>query len=199
MKTGLENKRNVVILIVLAVVMAGAIVYFVRSVFGGGSPPAPPPQQQAPSASSTNSGAAGPEARKIPALASLDPTLHPELMAGAESFEYTGDGRNIFSMSSAPAQQKIEHVIGPVRPTNMTTANVHTGPPPPPPIDLTFFGYEAENGAKQAFLLHSGDVFIAKEGDVVDHHYKVLKINPMSIMVTDLLYNDTQTLPLVQG
>ncbi len=195
MKTGLENKRNVAILIVLLVVMAGAIVYFVRSVFGGGS--APPPQPQAPAASSTNSGAGGPEARKIPALASLDPTLHPELMAGAESFVYTGDGRNIFSMSSAPLK-KIEQVRGPVRPTNVA-ANTHTGPPPPPPIDLTFFGYEAENGAKQAFLLHSGDVFIAKEGDVVDHHYKVLRINPTSIMVTDLLYNDTQTLPLVQS
>lgn len=198
MKTGLENKRNVTILIVLLVVMAGAVVYFVRSVFGGGSPAPPPPQQQAPAASSVNSGAAGPEAHKIPALASLDPTLHPELMAGAESFVYTGNGRNIFSMSSAPIQ-KIEHVIGPVRPTNMTAANTHTGPPPPPPIDLTFFGYEAANGAKQAFLLHSGDVFIAKEGDVVDHHYKVLRINPTSITVTDLLYNDTQTLPLVQS
>ncbi len=198
MKTGLENKRNVAILIVLLAVMACCIVYFVRSVFGGGSPPPPAAEQQAPATSSANSGGAGPAAEKIPALASLDPTLHPELMAGAESFVYTGDGRNIFSMSSAPVQ-KIEQVKGPVRPTNMTAANVHAGPPPPPPIDLTFFGYEAENGSKQAFLLHSGDVFIAKEGDVVDHHYKVLKINPLSIMVTDLLYNDTQTLPLVQG
>ncbi|MGB9145825.1 MAG: hypothetical protein WCC14_08400 [Acidobacteriaceae bacterium] len=197
MKTGLENKRNVVILIVLLVIMAGCAVYFVRSVFVGGSPPPSSAQQQAPAASATNPGGAGPEARKIPALTSLDPTLHPELMAGAESFVYNGSGRNIFSMSSAPVQ-KIEHVIGPVRPTNMTAANTHTGPPPPPPIDLTFFGYEAENGTKQAFLLHSGDVFIAKEGDVVDHHYKVLRINPLSIMVTDLLYNDTQTLPLVQ-
>ena len=193
MKTGLENKRNVVILTILLVVMAGAIVYFVKSVFVGGSPSQP----QAPAASSANSGAAGPEARKIPALASLDPTLHPELMAGAESFVYTGDGRNIFSMTSAPLR-KIEQVKGPVRPTNVA-ANTHTGPPPPPPIDLTFFGYEAADGARQAFLLHSGDVFIAKEGDVVDHHYKVLRINPTSIMVTDLLYNDTQTLPLVQS
>ena len=35
-------------------------------------------------------------------MASLDPTLHPELMAQAESLEYTGKGRNIFSMFSTP-------------------------------------------------------------------------------------------------
>ena len=38
----------------------------------------------------------------MPALEKLDPTLHPEVMAGAESLEYSGKGRNIFSMTSAP-------------------------------------------------------------------------------------------------
>ena len=200
MKTGLENKRNVAILSVLAVILAGCAVYFVKAVFiSSGSVPAPaaapaqtPPQNRLGSAS-------GPAARKVISLANLDPTLHPEVMAGAESLEYTGNGRNIFSMSSAPAQsEKIEDVKGPVRPNPMV-AQAPTGPPPPPPMDLTFFGYEAQSGVKKAFLLHGDDVFIAREGDVVDHHFKVLKINPLSILVMDLLYNDTQTLPLAQS
>lgn len=208
MKTGLENKRNVAILAVLLLVMAGALVYFIKAVFIGGAPPraatvasAPTPAIPASAAPrrTVAAGTAGPAAEKLPSLENLDPTLHPELMAGAESLEYTGNGRNIFSMSSVPVQ-RIEPVKGPVRPQGKTNvASVPQGPPPPPPIDLTFFGYAAANGARRAFLLHGDDVYIAREGDVVDHHYKVLRINPLSIEVTDLLYNNTQTLPLLQG
>jgi hypothetical protein len=129
-------------------------------------------------------------------LASLDPTLHPELMAGAEALEYSGAGRNIFSMMSTPVE--IPKVIAQVRP-NVPQPVIAQGPPPPPAIDLKFFGYEANNGVKKAFLLKGDDVFIASEGDVVDHHYKVVKISPLSIQVTDLLYNNTQTLPLTQS
>ena len=77
---------------------------------------------------------------------------------------------------------------------------VATGPPPPPPIDLKFFGYEGQPaGTKRAFLLHGDDVFIASEGDVVDHHYRVVKIAPMSVQVEDIPYKNTQTLPLIQN
>ena len=205
MKAGFEDKKKLAILSVLLLVMLGAVVYFVKSVFVGGGPPptaatspsAEAPQSVTPVAQRTvRSGTQGHAAQKVPGLASLDPTLHPELMAGAESLDYTGSGRNIFSMNSAPPQ--IEPVKGPVRQTNVAQ-NVPMGPPPPPPIDLKFFGYEAEGGARKAFLLHGDDVFIASEGDVVDHHYKVVKINPLSIQVTDLLYNNTQTLPLTQS
>lgn len=192
MKTGLENKRNVVILVVLLVILVAALVYFVRSVFGGPSTTTATPTPAA-STQATGAGEAH-TAKKLPSLAKLDPTLHPEVMAGAESLVYSGSGRNIFSMNSAPV--KIEKPLGPVRP--QAPVMVATGPPPPPPIDLKFFGYEAEGGAKKAFLLHNDDVFIASEGDVVDHHYKIIKINPLSIQVTDLLYNNTQTLPLSQ-
>ena len=194
MKSGLDNKRNVAILIVLAIVLVAARVYFVKSVFMGGSTPAAAPAavaQPGPSAAAPGQHAA----QKLPSLAKLDPTLHPEVMAGAESLVYSGSGRNIFSMNSAPV--KIEPVVGPVRPQPQQPSA--QGPPPPPPIDLKFFGYEAEGGAKKAFLLHNDDVFIASEGDVVDHHYKIVKINPLSIQVTDLLYNNTQTLSLSQS
>lgn len=212
MKSGFDNKRNVIALSVLGVVLLLCVWYFVSHVFGGGSP-APAAQPAAPASAQraagtrrteeANAGGNGPEnghaAKKVVSLESLDPTLHPELMAGAESLEYSGDGRNIFSMMSAPV--KIEQPKGPVRPSEQAqvAAAVPTGPPPPPPIDLTFFGYEAAGGTRKAFLLHGDDVFIASEGDVVDHHYKVLKINPMSIQITDLLYNNTQTINLSQN
>ncbi|MGB9029470.1 MAG: hypothetical protein WCC27_05040 [Acidobacteriaceae bacterium] len=201
MRSGLDNKRNVVILSVLAVVMVGAVAYFAKSMFGGGSP-APVPTTTAhtepataPQASSRNEG--GRAAEKLPPLEKLDPTLHPEVMAGAEALEYNGIGRNIFSLVSEPP--KIEQVKGPIRPQQVMQPQIAQGPPPPPPIDLKFFGYEAAGGARKAFILHGDDVFIATEGDVVDHHYKVVKITPLSIQVTDLLYNNTQTLALTQS
>jgi|HubBroStandDraft_4_1064222.scaffolds.fasta_scaffold132383_2 hypothetical protein len=220
MRTGFDNKRNVAILGSLGLVLVVAIVYFVITTFGGGSStPAAPAAKATSTEPATAAGRAqegsartsevertnaeataenGRPAKKVFSLASLDPTLHPELMASAESLVYAGSGRNIFSMSSAPI--KIDQPIGPVRPSDQAQI-AQTGPPPPPAIDLTFFGYAAGGGggARRAFLLHGEDVFIASEGDVVDHHYKVLKISPLSIQVTDLLYNNTQTLPLSQS
>jgi hypothetical protein len=202
MKSGLDNKRNVVILSVLAVMMVGAVVYFANSMFGGSNPAAAPAQQTTtahnePGSAAGSHNEGGRAAEKLPPLEKLDPTLHPELMAGAEALEYNGTGRNIFSLVSEPP--KIEQVKGPIRPQPVVQPQIAQGPPPPPPIDLKFFGYEAAGGARKAFLLHGDDVFIAMEGDVVDHHYKVLKITPLSIQVTDLLYNNTQTLALTQS
>lgn len=217
MKSGLDNKRNVIVLVVLVVILAVCVWYFVSKVFVGSPSPAPAPKTSSTGASGgpqraeverTNAEASaeasaanenGRPAKKLVSLESLDPTLHPELMAGAESLVYSGNGRNIFSMSSAPVD--IPKPVGSGRnETAQAAAPAQpTGPPPPPPIDLTFFGYEAAGGAKKAFILHGDDVFIATEGEVVDHHYKVLKITPLSIDVTDLLYNHTQTLTLSQS
>jgi hypothetical protein len=210
MKIGAEDKKKVAILTVLGVVVLGLVIYNLINVFGGGSTPAPvapiQPVAQAPTAPTR---AAGPstarpraiqnrahQATKIAGpMAGLDPTLHPEVMAQAESIEYTGKGRNIFSMFSEPV---IEPVKAPIRREPETP--IVTGPPPPPPIDLKFFGYEKNRGgAEKAFLLHGDDVFIAGQGDVVDHHYKVVQITPMSVQIEDIPYNNTQTLPLIQN
>jgi hypothetical protein len=134
------------------------------------------------------------QAAKVSGLASLDPTLHPEIMRQTESLEYTGNGRNIFSQFSvAPT---IPKPVAPIR-----QAAVQTGPPPPPPpppINLGFYGYsEAKAGQRKIFLLHGEDIFIASEGDIVDRRYRVVKIGPASVQVEDIPYHNTQTLPLL--
>jgi hypothetical protein len=206
MKIGADDKKKVAILAGLLVVVGGLVIYNVVHYLAGG-PTTPPAAVQSPPtpAVMTSSAAPGPraifshshEATKVAGpLAGLDPTLHPELMAQAESIEYTGKGRNIFSMFSEPV---IEQAKGPIRPQPMAPP-APTGPPPPPPIDLKFFGYETHpGGMKKVFLLHGDDVFIASEGDVVDHHYKVIKIAPLSVQIEDIPYSNTQTLPLIQN
>jgi hypothetical protein len=204
LKIGAEDKKKVIIVAALGVIVLGLAINMLISVFGGGSTPAPTPAAtstpQAAPARTTRSTAGEHAATRIPGIgASLDPTLHPELMAQAESLEYSGNGRNIFSQFSTPAQ--IEQVKAPTRPSQMQQQQeIAQGPPPPPPIDLKFFGYEAsKDGTRKVFLLHGDDVFIASEGDVVDHRYRVLKIAPFNVQVEDIPYRNAQGLPLVQN
>ncbi len=203
LKLGTEDKKKVITLCVLAALVVVVGIYEYGNFFGGSSAPPPPPAAvvrpapvTVPVAAPVVPDEAGThEAAKVPHLGlNLDPTLHPEIMAAAESLEYNGRGRNIFSMSSAPAE--IEQVKAPIR--NVPTGPVvPPGPPPPPPIDLKFFGYSQQQAVRKAFLLHGEDVFIANEGDTVDHRYKVVRISATSVEIDDLPYNNTQTLPFI--
>jgi hypothetical protein len=203
-KVGTEDKKKVYLASGLGAVMLILLMRFLWQTFGPSpaAPPAPPPvvtvTRPAPAPGETpqeNTPAYAHQASKVGGLAALDPTLHPEIMRQAESLEYTGHGRNIFSQFSAPPE--IPKPIASIR-----QAHVDTGPPPPPPpppINLGFYGYAAERtGQKQVFLLHGDDIFIASEGDVVDRRYRVVKINSASVQVEDIPYHNTQTLPLRQ-
>lgn len=209
-KIGAEDKKKVAVLAVLGVIVFGLVIYNAFHFLIGGSTPPPVAVRTpavAPAAPTRSAAPSAGEPRVIPSRAheatkiagpmeGLDPTLHPEVMAQAESIEYTGKGRNIFSMFSEPV---IEQAKAPIRPQPLEP-QLPPGPPPPPPIDLKFFGYETHQGGdRKVFLLHGDDVFIAAEGEVVDHHYKVVKIAPMSVQIEDIPYNNTQTLPLMQN
>jgi hypothetical protein len=179
------------------------LVRFLWQTFGPSpaAPPAPAPTVTVarPAATGASQGASSPyygrQATKVGGLAALDPTLHPEIMRSAESLQYTGSGRNIFSQFSAPPS--IPKPIASIRQAKMETGP--PAPPPPPPINLGFYGYAAEKtGQRQVFLLHGDDIFIASEGDVVDRRYRVVKINAASVQVEDIPYHNTQTLPLRQ-
>jgi hypothetical protein len=186
----------------LGIAVLGLAIYNLKDSFGGSAPPPTPPPAsvaQAPARHSTSSNGTH-EATKLGSTAlNLDPTLHPELMAQAESLEYTGNGRNIFSLTSVPVPIPMPIKTGRATPPP-EIAQGPPPPPPPPPIDLKFFGYSArQSGVRRAFLLKGDDVFVASEGDVVDHRYKVVKIAPMSVQVEDIPYANTQSLPLVQN
>jgi hypothetical protein len=130
---------------------------------------------------------------------SLDPTLDEAAMLRTESLVYSGTGRNIFSLVYTPAAVALPKNVPPPR-TNVTavvTPPPPTGPPPPPPINLKFFGTAVRaNGQRQAFLLNGEDVYLAAQGDIVARKYKILSIGANSIQVEDLVYKNSQTLPM---
>ena len=208
-KVGTENKRNVVI----AVILFCVLIYLGISQLMSGPPtpvtisgPAKPstlrqapvtPAIQESSGSNTATLASGPAAHKVPA-SDLDPALHLDKLAASESIEYSGSGRNIFSADSAPV--RIEQALGPARPNAPVVTAAYTPPPvpQPPAIDLHYFGYSAtKDGKREAFLLHGEDIFEAAAGDIVNHRYKVVAVDARSVQVTDLSYNNTQSLPLI--
>lgn len=198
MQMGTENKKQVYLVVALFVIIAivgGRELYTTLS----GPPPRPIPQAQPaapPAATASTTGTAGPEAQKVSSNSALDPTLHLEELAQSEDVEYNGTGRNIFSASSAPV------IPTPIKSARATgpAVSLPAGPPPPPrppAINLKYFGYEElPDKTLHAFFLHGDDIFMAKIGDVVDHRYKVDAIRPTSVEVTDLGYNNTQTLPM---
>ena len=210
-RIGAEDKKKLVMAMGLGVLALGLTAYTAMNLMGGSPPPATQPIAPAPaqpaatrSANTMQSGNSH-SAQRLESASDLDPSLHPEKMHFAETVEYTGDGRNIFSKYSVPtrvaqaaaaAAAKIEKPIAPVRTGPVAPA----GPPPPPQIDLKFYGTATvQNGVQKVFLLHGEDVFVAGEGDIVDHRYQVIKINKTDVVVRDLSYNDNQTLALQQN
>jgi len=202
MKTGTENRRQVIVLSVLLAIALPIGIWELSGYFSTPSGPRPAPaQSQAPNQprpAATAPGASDPEGPAAEKINNIDPTLHLNKLAQSEDVDYHGTGRNIFSAESAPV--KIERPVAPPRP--LDTAKIVLPPPPvpqPPQIDLKYFGYsedKANRGSIKAFLVHGDDIFMARSGEVIDHRYKVGVISPGSVQVTDLAYNNTQTLPI---
>ena len=203
MKLGTENRNKTILAAVLGVF---AIYMVVRAFMGGGGETAPPPTNTAaasksPAAPTTKTTTATAPRRTTtatrgkpgPLLAqTLDPTLRFDLLKSSEDVTYKGSGRDIFRSQAPPPE--IPRVVQPV----------NTGPPPPPPpppINLKLYGYaQRKNGEPKRIFLSSGeDIFVAKEGDIVNRRYKILKINANSVDVEDVLTNNRQTLYLTQG
>jgi hypothetical protein len=211
LQVGAESKPKLYAAIGLGVLVLIIAVWRFSEFFGGASTPVPtapahiaatpPARTSAASDASSTTSATGAtvyphEAVQLPSASALDPTLHPELMAQAEDTTYSGNGRNIFSPNSvAPTPVAIE------KPKDFRPAPVvPQGPPPPPTIDLKFYGYSSRDGGnRQIFLLHGDDIFLARQGDVVDRRYRVVSIRPFSVEIEDIPYHNTQSLPLSQN
>jgi hypothetical protein len=206
LRLGTEKKWQVYLVGALFAVILGVGGWEIYGSFAGPStpavrPPTPPPVVRTATAgrpaAAGATAAGGKDAQKL-SNTGLDPTLHFDKLAESESVEYAGTGRNIFSANSEPV---IEQAVAPVHPDdNTATVDTPAQPPPPPAppaIDLKYFGYtQTKDKTLQAFFIHGDDIFLARTGEIVDHRYKVGTIQQNNVQITDLGYNNTQTLTL---
>jgi hypothetical protein len=126
-------------------------------------------------------------------LAALDPTLRVDLLKKTQNVQYQNGSRNIFQFYVPPPPK-------PVAPAMTTPQPVAPPPPPPPPsIPLKFYGMSTRPGSpeKTAFLTDGEEIFMGKEGEIVNKRYKIVRI-----AVNSLEWEDTQThqrgqLPLI--
>ena len=192
MQLGTESRNKTIAAIALLVVALALVGRWVLSSSGGTRVAAS--ARLAPAADSSTPARTQPGGKKGTAPArSLDPTLRYDWLKASEDTKYEGSGRNIFR-----AQIEIPKPI--VTAAKDQRPAPPPGPPPPPPITLKFFGFSNKPGEpRKAFLSQGDDVFIAKEGEIVDRRYKILHITPVSVEVEDVLNNNRHSIPLTQG
>ena len=199
MNLGAENRNKVIaavsLVIIAVVLMATRFSGFLGLGSSSAAAPTPAniaiaPEQPVPAAKATSKNAS----RKQTVAQSLDPTLRTDLLKISEDTKYEGSGRNIFRVFV-----DIPKIVQPVA-TDTPPPQGPALPPPPPPIDLKFYGYATPTGStRRIFLIQGEDVFIAREGDIVDRRYKVVRISPTAVEILDVLSNNRQSIPLTQG
>ncbi len=123
-----------------------------------------------------------------------DPILRVDLLTKVAGITYKGSERNIFQYQNAapPIPKPVENPV--IKPGEKTAVT----PPPPPPIPLKYYGYahKPSETAKRAFFVDGEEIFIAREGEIVNKRYKILKIGVNTVEVEDQVTKNKQTLPL---
>jgi hypothetical protein len=194
MKAQTESKAKQRLAIVLVIVAILSVAWAIMSSRPGESGTAAAP-------------ASAGKARGAQKVESLDPRLRIDLLANSENVKYEGKATNIFRAGDEPViipKVKVSPIIQPRQID--AQGRPYIPPPPPPPITLKFFGVTNSKGEKpKVFLSQGDDVWIAREGDVVNRHYKIVRIlsNPAgtqwTVEVEDLLNSNRQSIRLTEG
>ncbi len=181
-------------IVLLAILLLVGIYNFVDFGTSSANSPAPAPvpatsTQTAPQSAKKSTSAVQ------PSDSTLDPRFHWHELAVSQSIKYEAGGRNIFRMEELkPITTAIASVRQPYGPEPLPTP---TPTPPPPPIPLKFYGFASKSSEpKRIFLDDEGEVFVARQGDIVERKYKVIQINNTSVIIEDVLNSNRQTIQL---
>jgi hypothetical protein len=199
MNLGNPSRVQIGLLVVLAVIAAIMIPRFFSSaapVTGAASNSAAISTEAKKPVRDTDRRGKWPQASKITAAASLDPSLRFDVLKLSEDQEYKGSNRNPFDPNS-----RLAEIPKPVDP-GMKPGPVTPPAPiiqPPPPIPLKFYGFATQAGQSKKIFLASttgDDIFVGTEGQVINRRYRIVKINANNVEIEDILNNNKQTIPL---
>jgi len=129
----------------------------------------------------------------VRAQSSFDPTLRLAKLKESESKAYEGAGRNIFStdpeIHATEEAGPVEIVRGDSKPSPVKDEHAAS------PLRLRVFGFAMEkNHPRRIFLADEDSIFIAKEGEIVDRRYQILKVEENSVVLKDLIRPAVHTL-----
>ncbi|MGC9972007.1 MAG: hypothetical protein ABSE56_15620 [Bryobacteraceae bacterium] len=132
-----------------------------------------------------------------------DPTLRLDLLAKVQTVNLAGGERNLFQFGAAPPppvpERKIIPTLPPAAPPGtQNDPPAAVVPPPPPPIPLKFYGYSTnpQPSVKRVFFLQGDEIVVAKEGELIQRRYKVVRVAVDSCVVEDTETKNQQTLRL---
>ena len=144
----------------------------------------------------------------------VDPTLRLDLLAKVQDVKLDGGQRNLFQFGApekvAAVLKGEEAKILPKAPEKMgppvaqpvvTAANskpAEPAAPPPPPFTPKYYGLATKqvDGKKTAFFLDGEDIILATEGMTVKKRYKLMRINPSSVVVQETESKKEQTVQI---
>jgi hypothetical protein len=191
-KIGAENKKEVRWMIaLLAILLLVGIYNFVD--FGTSSANSPAPAPATSTQTTTQTTRKSTSTTQQLADSTLDPRLRLDILAASQNKKYEAGGRNIFRMEELKPLEKT--VVGVRGPYTVEMPPTPTPTPPPPPIPLKFYGFASKGSEpKRIFLADEGEVFVARQGDIVERKYKVIQINNTSVIIEDMLNSNRQTI-----
>jgi hypothetical protein len=175
----------------LAILLLVGIYNFVD--FGTSSANSPAPAAATSTQTTTQTTRKSTSTTQQLADSTLDPRLRLDILAASQNKKYEAGGRNIFRMEEL---KPITPIIGSVRKEyTVEMPPTPTPTPPPPPIPLKFYGFASKGSEpKRIFLADEGEVFVARQGDIVERKYKVIQINNTSVIIEDMLNSNRQTI-----
>lgn len=145
-----------------------------------------------------------------PSRGDVDPTLRLELLERLKTVKLASAGRSLFEIGAAPPPPMVTgngpKIIPKPKPgalgapVPVQVQNTPPAPPPAPPIPLKFYGFIRpvnKDDARRGFFMDGDVILVAKEGELVNQRYKVVKFQETSAAMEDTVTKSQQTLTLV--